>query len=307
VHKGIVQSGAGFGKARDMATAEAAGARWTRDIGISGTGPEAAQALRELPVERIAPPSPRLAEIMEILAQGGPIIDGSFLQEAPEAAIRNGSAAPLPMIIGNTGLESAVWSFPDGGIGLVPLSEPVEEEMLLAGLTQAERDQLLAPWLARTGGDRKSALALLATAARQGLAARELAAAVAKRAPAYLYHFDAVPTPARPVAPGAPHGTDIFYVFSTLHKFRYRPQDITPAEHSLAATMTDYWAEFARSTVPGSRRGPSWLRYRSEKERLLAITNSGFRMIPVADRELLARAARNARSSSMTAGRELAP
>lgn len=283
IDKGIVQSGVGMmGPPRfisadqpERLSAMTFGARWAKSLGIDGDDAAAAQALRALPVETVSPSAPTLEQIMGILNNSGPMIDGQILTEPPEIAIREGRAKHIPMIFGNNSLESEIWSFGKEGLGLVRLARPVVEDELLRGLSQSARDKLVGEYLVAARGDRAAALALVATALQQGLAARDLVAASAKYQPTFLYRFEAVPTPGRAVAAGSPHGTDIFYMFSSLDKFRSQPDQMSATDLAVASMMTDYWASFARKGVPHSRQGARWDRYDPATEQLLLVTNNG--------------------------------
>ena len=160
-------------------------------------------------------------------------------------------------------------------MSLVNIWGPIPEQQLLAGRSPEERERLLKPFLEKAQGDRPVAVSLLGTAMYAGMASRRLAQSIGKYAPAYLYRFEATPTPGRSITPGSPHGTELFHVFSSLDTFRFRPDSITTSERELASKMTDYWASFARSGVPASQSGPIWPRHDPKDEAILLVTNEG--------------------------------
>jgi para-nitrobenzyl esterase len=295
-HKAIVQSGAGLEPARSIdidapgrASAMSAGRRYAMRNGIKGEDGAAAAALRALPVETLAPSAPSIMEIMGIFAEGGPMIDGKVVTAAPGTLLREGKGPAVPFLIGNTSMETAVWSFDATGPGLLPLGGPFTAEGLLPAATPEEREALVGRYLEAAMGDRPTALAMLASALQWGMASRGLAAAASRRAPTYLYRLEAVPTPARSVTAGSPHGTDIFYMFSALDRFRARPDLVTDEDRKMAALMTDYWAGFARSGVPTSPAGPAWPAYTPDGDLTLVIGNEGAAAVRLSDVGALAK------------------
>ena len=281
-HKAIVQSGAGLEPARSIdvdapgrPSAISAGRSYAERYGIRGEDAAAAAALRALPVDVLAPPAPSIVEIMGIFAEGGPMIDGRLVIAAPGTLLRDGKGPAIPFLIGNTSMETAVWSFEAAGPGLVPLGGPFTAEGLMPAATPEEREALVGRYLETARGDRPTALAMLSSALQWGMASRDLAAATSQRAPTYFYRLEAVPTPGRTVTAGSPHGTDIFYMFSAIDHFRARPELVTDQDRTTAALMTDYWAAFAKSGVPSSRAGPVWPAYTPADEMALVISNGG--------------------------------
>ena len=202
------------------------------------------------------------------------MVDGKFILDSADGAAPKQREAGIPLIIGSNSLESAVWSF-EPSLGLVQLMPAPSEEELLPCMTSERRKQFVARHLPAAKGDRAAALAMLSTASNFGLAARDVAAANAKTSNSYLYRFEAVPTPGRATSAGSPHGTDIFYIFSSLDKFRSHPEQMSDADWHVASMMTDYWASFARTGVPQSVGGPRWKRYESSDDTLLLVTNAG--------------------------------
>lgn len=60
-----------------------------------------------------------------------------------------------------------------------------------------------------------------------GNGAHALADIISRDAPTWLYRFNTTPDQTRATIAGSPHGTEIFYVFGTLERFRYRPGEIS--------------------------------------------------------------------------------
>jgi para-nitrobenzyl esterase len=83
---------------------------------------------------------------------------------------------------------------------------------------------------------------------------------VAKRGPAYVYRFSYVAAALRErLRNGAPHGSEIPYVFNTLGAGRGPAP--TPEDRAVAKTVNTYWANFAKTGDPNGPGLPRWPRY----------------------------------------------
>ena len=99
---------------------------------------------------------------------------------------------------------------------------------------------------------------------------------VKKGSPAYLYQFGYVPVAARARAPyGAGHGSEVSFVFNTLHARWGAPAEAAPEEKELARIMNTYWANFAKTGNPNGKGVPTWPLYDSQKEEMLDVELDG--------------------------------
>jgi para-nitrobenzyl esterase len=80
----------------------------------------------------------------------------------------------------------------------------------------------------------------------------------------------------RPQWPGAPHATEIPFVFDTV-KAKYGAQ-LTAEDESIARQANEYWANFAKGGTPNGSGLPTWPQY-TDKDALLIIQSGG----PVAE------------------------
>jgi para-nitrobenzyl esterase len=259
--KAIIESGAFPRPMRDIATdrpgapsEQTLGRAFAEGLGIGGNDPAA--ALRALPVEKIAPGAPD--ELGQIQAMASPMVDGAMLPDDVFLRYAKGEITKVPLLIGSTGAEALVWAFGrDGKMATYPLLpfDPVRFRSAFG----SDADRVMAAYGARYGGDMANAGPILATDMAVGAASRYFAdRAAAAGCPTFLYHFSAIPTPLRGLTPGAPHGTEIPYVFGTLAKLRNVGGGMTESDLALSRTVIAYWVSFAKTGNPNGAGRLSW-------------------------------------------------
>jgi para-nitrobenzyl esterase len=87
--------------------------------------------------------------------------------------------------------------------------------------------------------------------------ARAIARALAPRQPVWLYRFAYAVPQVEQTMGGAPHASEIPYVFDTVGQ-RREPREI-PAEAPVAALTHRYWVNFVRTGRPdGDGKVPAW-------------------------------------------------
>ena len=72
---------------------------------------------------------------------------------------------------------------------------------------------------------------------------------------------------------GAPHATEIPYVFGTVSA-RYG-KNLTEQDEKVARAANAYWIAFAMHGDPDSGGGPKWPKYDASKDGILNFTNNG--------------------------------
>lgn len=261
-------------------SAETAGYQWAVSKGIKGKDEAALAALRALPVDEIAPSAPDAEEAMAIFLSGGPIVDGKLLPRPPAATYAEGSAHPRPMIIGTNSEEGNIWSFEHGKAGLTPIALTTDADTLSHIRDTATRKKLRARYLAEASGDSHKANAMIVSDTLMGVDALRIAQAAARKAPVYLYRFDAVPAQVRSIATGSPHGTDIFYVFDNLDRFPFHPDSASAGDQLIAHSMADYWAGFARTGTPKAADAPDWPQFDAESPVVLKVADDDISVTP---------------------------
>jgi para-nitrobenzyl esterase len=108
--------------------------------------------------------------------------------------------------------------------------------------------------------------------------AREIARLLSARGqPVYEYRFSYVAQSLRATTPGAPHATEIPFVFDTVAA-RYG-KELTAADAAAARAMHAYWVAFAKQGKPEPAGEPAWPAYHAATDQLMNFTEQG----PVAE------------------------
>jgi para-nitrobenzyl esterase len=204
-------------------------------------------ALRALPATVIA---------AKPLPGGGvaykPFLDGKVVLDTPRKLFTAGKQAPVPFLIGANSYEASLMTAAMAG----PLA---------ASVWRPENEKQAAAY----GPDRKKAMAEIFGDWIFVAPARYLAEQMKNVGrPAYLYHFSYLAEAMRGKVPGAPHGSEIRFVFNNV---TLGPQgaQATEAEKKLAALMSGYWVAFARSGNPNGAGRPEWPAYDPATDKLM--------------------------------------
>jgi para-nitrobenzyl esterase len=269
--RAIVESGGGRGALMgprmlgedrpDNPSAETVGLNFARSVGIEGTGPEALAALRALPAERVVA-GLNMASMMQ---QGpptypGPMLDGEIVVESPAEALLAGRWQKVPVMIGANDL--------DIGFGFAQTKDE-----LFAGFGA---DSAAARRAYDPSGDAELRTLVQAVAADRMMVepARFVAGAVASQGiPAYEYRFAYVPESLRGQLPGAPHASEIPFVFNTVAT-KYGAS-LTAADAATARAANAYWSNFARTGDPNGAGLPDWPAYSPLQDVVMIFTPEG--------------------------------
>lgn len=280
-HKAIGQSGGCFTNDRPHLTdstgrpsAHDAGVAVAAKLGVTGTGAEAAAALRAV-----------TAETLTSATSSGAIIDGWVLPKTPAAIFAEGAHNKVPVMLGANANEGAT------------LATAGEDDT---------RDRFVATLRQQYGGDAN----VLLTAYRDDLQISTKAAARAiqgdrrfvwnmrawaraaerSQQPAYLYFFShkppvfrlyvpeqaAIDIPEGPRGYGAYHSGELVYVFGNVG---FVDVGWTDWDRELSRIMPRYWTNFARTGDPNGDGLPAWPRYSAAKDESLEL-GSEIRVTP---------------------------
>ena len=269
--KAIIESGGGRGpliagrKIHEdqpgAPSAESVGVALAKANGIEGDGPAALAALRRLPAEKLVD-GLNMASMGAAAGTyvGGPLVDGKIVVENPDDAYRAGRQAKVPVMIGANSLD----------IGFSFARSMVE---LLAPYG-AMRDKVRAAYDPDNTGDVRAVGAKVAMDKMMVEPARLTAELVAAQGlKSYEYRFSYVATSMRSQWPGAPHATEIPFVFDTVAA-KYG-KDLTPADEATARAANAYWANFAKTGDPNGAGLPDWPAYAARTDTLMDFTPSG--------------------------------
>ncbi len=253
--KAIVQSGGG--RERALPTPVLAKAIATGNDFAPGL---TAAELRALPVAKVTGDLSLMT--MAQAGYSGPMIDGRTLLGSPVDAARAGIMAKVPLIIGANSADG------------FPMTTDKEAIFAAFGNDADEARALYDP-----SGETLGLVVATATSADRMMIepARAVARALSERQPVFLYRFAYAVPEVEAVMGGAPHASEIPYVFDTVAK-RVRPKMIA-AEAPVAALTHRYWANFARTGKPdgGDSAIPPWPPLSSGGSKLQLINADGAR------------------------------
>jgi len=91
--------------------------------------------------------------------------------------------------------------------------------------------------------------------------------------PAYEYRFSYVAESMRKQWKGAPHATEIPFVFDTVEA-RYG-KELAPQDKVTAEAANAYWVNFARTGNPNGKGLPEWPAYDAKSDMLIDFTPDG--------------------------------
>lgn len=244
-HRAIAQSPAVGG----VYSAERA-AGWARDFinWLHTTESLAVDALLGAPPTELVAAGERLMRLTLLETPGAlcmsPVVDGDFLPEHPIDVLTSGRAHPVPLLIGSTKHEGAL--FATVRPGLLPVS--AEAINLMFEITDPGAQ--LTVLSAYPGYPSKRARAQLVGDATFWVPGVQAAEGHTTVAPTFVYRYDFT-TPALNIkGHGATHGTDLVPVLGNLTSSRGRAATVLGGAEDLAAVsarMQDHWLSFVRS------------------------------------------------------------
>jgi para-nitrobenzyl esterase len=268
-HKAIIESGGGrtmlmgpryLNRTSPAGTpsAESVGVAFAKSVGIEGDDAAALAALRKLPADAVVA-GLNMAS-MGNPTYAGPMIDGKVVSESPGEAYAAGRGLEIPVMIG---ANSADIGFPQGRT-MDALFAPFGADLEKA---KAAYDP---------AGSGKVMEVGVAIAADQMMVepARYVARTIAGTGqPAYEFRFSYVAESMRKQWRGAPHATEIPFVFDTVAA-RYA-KDLTDADRATAQAANAYWVNFARTGNPAGKGLPEWPAYSPKTDTLMDFSPSG--------------------------------
>jgi para-nitrobenzyl esterase len=271
-HRAVIESGGGRNAllpARPMKSAdrsgrpsgEAVGVEFAMANGITGDDAAALAALRALPAEKVI--AGLNMATMTNPTYAGPMVDGRIVVETVEDALRAGHFAKVPVMAGANSADIGFSSASSMEAIFAPFGEQAARARALydPGKTNKVREV----------GTVVAADQMMIEPAR--FIVRTFAAA---GQPSYHFRFSYVAESMRKEWPGAPHASEIPFVFDTAEA-RYG-KDLTAADKKTAEAVNAYWASFAKTGSPNGAGRPAWPVCKGACDDLIDFTNDGIRV-----------------------------
>jgi para-nitrobenzyl esterase len=207
----------------------------------------------------------------------GPTYDTEFLPEDPVAAMRDGTAHRVPLIVGTNADEGRLFT---RFLQLLPTTEPAIE-LLLADSDVESRDRITKAY---PGYPSPSACIRLGGDFAFGTAAWQIAAAHSRHAPTFVYRYDYAPRTFHWSGLGATHATELFAVFD-VYRTRFGSVMTAAADRRSARRVSNdvqnRWRAFSRTGVPGD----GWPQYTGDQRAVMVFDrHSHLEYDPNADR-----------------------
>ncbi len=239
--KAIVESGAGWDKPVTLAAAEADGQALAAKLAPAGASLE---ALRALPADKIVAEEGRY----------GPIVDGRLMVEGTTEAFAKGHAVDVPLIIGSNSFEASL---------LPALHIPPEDYV-------AVQPETLKAAYAELPNVKAEANAMFTDGAMGG-PARWIAGKESGGAPAWLYYFSFRRAVYRDYLPGAPHASEIPFVFDSWDTLdpKLSRGPATPEDRAVTKVMHACWVAFAKTSAPECPTLQPWPAYMPAGDQLM--------------------------------------
>jgi para-nitrobenzyl esterase len=257
--------------AAPLAQAEAIALDYAATLGIDGRDARAAEALRALPAATLVDGASgeqvlaALARRTVVSGMAMAILDGTFLPETPEAALRAGRQAPVPVMVGGNSR--------DLGLGVADSTDALFARLGdRAAAARAAYDPTGAGSLDELEVQVFMDMTMLEPA-------RHLADLVAGAGqPAWLYRFSYVPEAQRASMPGTLHGMEIPYTLG-VPTVIVGAAATTEADRAMAAAASGYWVNFAKTGDPNGAGLPDWPHHDPASARLLNFMNEGVQVM----------------------------
>ena len=260
--KAIVQSGGGRVRYPNLSEPLADGTPSAQARGIAfaqSMGANDATSLRALPAEKLIDGLGMTT--IEPDRYSGPMLDGAILPKDMVEAFTLGEQQRVPYLIGTTNREAEA----------IKMSLPQAEKNI--ALLTAVLPKILEHYSGESNEDRVGIATLAGSDWTFVEPARYLARQTVRAGqPTYLYRFSYVAENYRTLLKGAPHATDVPYVFGTWDRTHY---EIAAADHETSKLIRQYWVNFAKSGDPNGPGLSPWPRYTAADDALLEFDRTG--------------------------------
>lgn len=248
-----------------LAQAEKKGEEFAAKFDVGGT--DLLAKLRSIPtadLQKAVPPG--LAFLGPTL---GVNVDGWLFPESPMKIFSEGHEQHVGLLLGNNSQELQKPFFPMAGDLRASITDQygaLADRALaaygLSGTAEPGPDSELGPVLAQWATDSQFRCGSVA----------ELLWHTKVGNPGYEFQFSRS-APGRE-ALGAPHGTEVPYVFGTIGE-GHSTRIYNDTDHRISEEMQTYWTDFAKTGDPNGGDLPSWPKFNATSRAYLDLTNDG--------------------------------
>jgi para-nitrobenzyl esterase len=281
-HRGICQSFCPAFVLPTRAAAEATGVAFAQAAGCgSGSGPETAQCLRNLPAAKVEELAGTVSAQGKFITGRG-LVDGEILPDQPLALFANGRFNHVPLINGNTADETnfglaitEYFSSSNNELRAPPTAEQYLNYVNTTYARPAYPDGTAAKVLAvyPLSAFKNPQLAWDRVGTDAGICnQRRLDKILAPQIPVYVYEFADRTAPFYfPGMPGmealAYHTADIQYLFPLWHGGPLgTPHPLNGRQTALSDQLVSAWSNFARTGNPNGSGDNPWPRFTASTE-----------------------------------------
>ncbi|HEX5353350.1 MAG TPA: carboxylesterase family protein [Rhodanobacteraceae bacterium] len=251
----------------DEPSAEQSATAFARSMGITGDDAAALAALRTLPAGKIVDGLNMSTSLQQIHQQrifSGPIVDGKLVVQPPEQVFKEGGQVKVPVIIGTTSDDLGFFDARTIAELFAPFAAHAAQARAAFDPDNSRSVQQVG-W--RIAGVRD-----MLEPAR--FVARRVAA---EGQPAWEYRFSYVQTTMRKTLHGAPHFSEVPFVFESLRQVTGSEfsKDVSDGDRAMARTINAYWVNFARTGNPNGPGLPQWPAMTPGGDQLMNFTMQG--------------------------------
>ncbi|MDE3169685.1 MAG: carboxylesterase/lipase family protein [Acidobacteriota bacterium] len=237
------------------------GINFARAMGVDGTDAKALAALRALPAEKVVSRINMGSMSRQADTFSGLIADGMIVQRSPAEAYETCAQNPVEVMIGANSADLGTAPGKTLEAIFAPFGAGAAAAQRAFGVGASDRPEAVA---------RKIGMVDTMIEPARFVAARVAACGEAS----YVYRFSYVATPLRARLTGAPHSSEIPYVFDTIGESSWGNlgKGLTAADYKMASDANAYWVNYAKTGNPNGAGLAEWPRYSAQGDGLMDFT-----------------------------------
>jgi para-nitrobenzyl esterase len=237
------------------------GINFARSAGIEGTDAKALAELRALQAEKIVNGINMASMSKQAETYSGLIEDGTIVPRSPEDAYKNCQQNPVAVMIGANSADIGFSSAKTADEIFAPFGADADAAKKAFDLNASENVAEVGQHVAR-----------VATMIEPARFVAQRVAACGQNS--YVYRFSYVATPLRAKLTGAPHSSEIPYVFDTIGESSWgnMGKGLTAKDYKMAEDANSYWVNFAKIGDPNDPGLPNWPRFTAKGDGLMDFT-----------------------------------